>query len=73
MDSRSAAIAPLPCWGADGAVDHPASLTQAIPPPSGGRIACLRSPIYAFTMPILAFTMTDPGVHVAVIFAFTLE
>jgi len=26
-----------------------------------------------FTIPILAFTMTDPAVHVALILAFTFE
>jgi len=26
-----------------------------------------------FTIPILAFTMTDPGVHVALILAFTFD
>jgi len=26
-----------------------------------------------FTIPIFAFTMTDPGVHDRVIFAFTIE
>ena len=35
------------------------------------RIACSRSPIYVFTIPILAFTMSDLGVHVAPIHAFT--
>jgi hypothetical protein len=72
MDSRSAAIAPSLPAGADGALDHPAPLPQA-PAPVSGQGACSRSPIYVFTMPILAFIMTDPGVHVALIFAFTLE
>jgi hypothetical protein len=71
MDSRSAAIAPL-SFGADGALDHPASLPQA-PAPSRRQGACSRSPIYVFTIPILAFTMTDPGVHLALILAFTFE
>jgi hypothetical protein len=72
MDSRSAAIAPFLPAGADGALDHPAPLPQA-PTPSRGQGACSPSPIYVFTIPILAFTMTDPGVHVALIFAFMLE
>jgi hypothetical protein len=72
MDSRSAAIAPLFPAGADGALDHPAPLPQA-PTPSRGQGARSRSPIYVFTMPILVFTMTDPGVHVALIFTLTLE
>jgi hypothetical protein len=72
MDSRSAAIAPLFPAGADGALDHPAPLLRR-PPPSRGQGACSRSPIYVFTILILVFTMTDPGVHVAPIFAFTLE
>jgi hypothetical protein len=32
-----------------------------------------RSAIYVFTIPILAFTMSDPGVHVAPIAAFTMD
>jgi hypothetical protein len=72
MDSRSVAIAPLSAVGADGALDHPASPTQA-PAPVRGRVACSRLPIYVFTIPIRAFTMTDPGVHVAPIHAFTFD
>jgi hypothetical protein len=71
MDSRSAAIAPLSS-GADGVLDHPAPRPQA-PAPSPRQGACSRSPIYVFTIPILVFTMTDLGVHVAVIFPFTFE
>jgi hypothetical protein len=29
--------------------------------------------IYVFTIPILAFTMSDPGVHIALILAFTFD
>ena len=39
----------------------------------GGRVACSRSPIYVFTMPIWCSPWTDPGVHVAPIQAFTLD
>ena len=54
MDSRSVAIAPFSAAGADGALDHPASPTQA-------------------PIPIVAFTMSDPGVQVAPIHAFTFD
>jgi hypothetical protein len=40
---------------------------------AGSPVTCSRSPIYVSTIPILAFTMTDPGVHVALIFVFTFE
>jgi hypothetical protein len=75
MDSRSVAIAPLSSAGADDALDHPASLAQAPASRSGaGSPAhCSRSPIYVFTIPILVFTMSDPGVHVALIHAFTFD
>ena len=72
MDSRSAAIAPLSrlgrtaCW-----TTQRRCLSSAHPP--WGRVACSRSPIYLFTMPIWLFTMTDPGVHLAPIRAFTLD
>jgi hypothetical protein len=75
MDSRSAAIAPLSSVGADGALDHPASPAQASTPRAGAGSPDQRSrsPIYVFTIPILAFTMSDPGVHVAPIHAFTFD
>jgi hypothetical protein len=75
MDSRSVAIAPLSSVGADGALDHPASPAQAPASRSGAGSPghCSRSPIYVFTIPILAFTMSDPGVHVAPIHAFTFD
>jgi hypothetical protein len=74
MDSRSVAIAPLSSAGADDALDHPASLAQAPTPFGAGSPGhCSRSPIYVFTIPILAFTMSDPGVHVAPIHAFTID
>jgi hypothetical protein len=75
MDSRSAAIAPPLTAGRDGALDHPASpLRRPVPRPGAGSPAiCSRSPIYVFTVLILAFTMTDPGVHLALIWAFTFE
>jgi hypothetical protein len=48
--------------------------------PTRARVACSRSPIYAFTMPIRVFTMdrsrrsrcSDAGVHVRPILVFTL-
>ena len=40
---------------------------------SGAASLCSRSPIYVFTIPILAFTMSDLGVHVAPIHAFTID
>jgi hypothetical protein len=42
-------------------------------PRAGSPVTCSRSPIYVSTIPILAFTMTDPDVHVALIFVFTFE
>jgi hypothetical protein len=36
-------------------------------------VTCSRSLIYVFTIPILAFTMSDPGVHVALSLAFTFD
>jgi Protein of unknown function (DUF3293) len=55
MDSRSAAIAAfLPAW-ADGALDHPAPLSQAPTPVSGA--GCL------FTFTDLRVHHPDPGVH----------
>jgi hypothetical protein len=71
IDGRSAAIAPLSS-GADGALDHPASTAQT-PAPGWDRAVCSRSPIYVCTLPILAFTMTDPCVRVGVIPAFTFD
>jgi len=47
MDSRSAAIAPPFGLGADGALDHPASLPSGARPPGQGRL----------------FTITDLRVH----------
>ena len=70
MDSRSAAIAPLSS-GADGALDHPASPRSGARPVHGAGSPYSRSPIDVFIIPIPAFTMTDPGVHVALIQAFT--
>jgi hypothetical protein len=62
-------------FGGGGTVlDHPASLLRRPPPSEAGSPAtCSRSLIYVFTIPILVFTMTDPGVHVALISAFTFE
>ena len=51
----------------------PPSVARSGARPGGGRVACSRSPIYVFTLLILAFTMTDPGVHVGVILAFTFD
>jgi hypothetical protein len=75
MDSRSVAIAPLSAAGADDALDHPAPLAQASALGSGAGSPAYRSrsAIYVFTIPILAFTMSDPGVHVAPIPVFTME
>src|SRR5213594_2592182 len=75
MDSRSVAIAPLSSAGADDALDHPASPAQAPAPRSGAGSPGhrSRSPIYVFTIPILAFTMSDLGVHVAPIQVFTFD
>src|SRR5262249_36906631 len=58
MASRSVAIAPLSSTGADDAVDHPASLTQAPAPGFGGRIACT-----PFTISDLRVHHPDLGVH----------
>jgi len=66
--------------GADGALNDLASVPtggRAL----GGRVACSRSPIYAFTMPILVFRMDrsrcsrcgDWVVHVGPIWAFTMD
>src|SRR5262245_53955641 len=75
MDSRSVANAPLSSAGADDALDHPASLPQASAPGfrAGSPAHRSRSAIYVFTVPIFAFTMTDLGVHVAPIPAFTID
>jgi hypothetical protein len=75
MDSRSVAIAPPSSAGADDALDHPASPAQAPAPRSGAGSPGQRSrsPIYVFTIPILAFTMSDLGVHVAPIQVFTFD
>jgi hypothetical protein len=75
MDSRSVAIAPLSAAGADDALDHPASPAQASAPRFGAGSPGhrSRSAIYVFTIPILAFTMSDLGVHVAPIQVFTME
>src|SRR5262245_5951711 len=75
MNSRSVAIAPLSSAGADDALDHPAPLDQASAPGSGTGSPTHRSrfAIYVFTIAILAFTMSDPGVHVAAIHAFTMD
>src|SRR5262245_41228832 len=75
MDSRSVAIAPLSSAGADDALDHPASLPQAPAPGfrAGSPALRSRSAIYVFTIPILAFTMADLGVHDAPIPAFTMD
>src|SRR6202795_1381078 len=72
MESRSAAIAPLSHLGRTARwTTQRRCLSSAHPP--WGRVACSRSPIYLFTMPIWLFTMTDPGVHLAPIRAFTLD
>jgi hypothetical protein len=63
MDSRSAAIAPLSVSGRTARWTIQRRCLQA--PAPLGRVACLRSPIYVFTMPIVLFSMTDPGVHLA--------
>jgi hypothetical protein len=55
------------------ALDHPTSPAQAPAPMFRGGVACARSPIYVFTIPILVFTMSDPGVHLAPIHAFTFH
>ena len=65
MDSRSAAIAPLSRSGRTARWTIQRRCAGARP--LGSRVACSRSPIYVFTIPILAFTMTDPGVHVPLI------
>lgn len=72
MDSRSAAIAPLSAAGADGPAGPSKVACSGARPPFGSRVACSRSPVYVFTAPILAFTMSDPGVHVAPICVFTM-
>src|SRR5262245_13464624 len=71
----SVAIAPLLSAGADDALDLPASLPQASAPwfGAGSPAHRSRSAIHVFTIPILAFTMTDLGVHVAPIRVFTME
>ena len=61
MESRSAAIAPL-SFGADGALDHPASLPQAPAPGEQGRL---------FTITDLRVHHPDPGVHHGPILVFT--
>jgi len=61
-------------------MDHPASLPTG-GRPLGGRVACSRSPIYVFTMPIVVFTMdrsrcsrcADLAVHVGPIWAFSMD
>ncbi len=75
MDSRSVAITPPSSAGADDALDHPASLPQAPAPGFGAGSPAhrSRSAIYVFTIPILAFMMSDLGVHVAPIPAFTMD
>jgi hypothetical protein len=63
MDSRSAAIAPLS--GSGRTARWPIQRRYPQAPAPQGRVACSPSPIYVFTMPIVLFTMTDPGVHLA--------
>jgi hypothetical protein len=61
-----------PCGATDAVLGGPAGGQVPAPCP-GGRVACSRSAIYVFTIPILAFTLSDPGVHVAPICALTFE
>ena len=78
VDSRSAAIAPLSSAGRTARWTTQRRFLRR-PPPGGAGSPCSRSPIYVFTIPILAFTMepipvftlrrsrrsrsTDPSVH----------